>query len=235
MNFPTGVNATIRRKTCDINVIVSILGPSLWPGFGWGDFKHIFIFTIYARAKVQSRFKDWGPTFHRDGVACVLVQLHGTDLESPLLINSLLAWLGFPKHCVNFPQSCLGWVGWGIQLAALSLQVAWLKDKKIGFIAYYFFFLSNYTRIAKLLSKSGKRGSEMDLNFLLGVWELRWDVNCDSCNSDGNCNTFLWVGAVSRYSDIYLYLDTQLIQRGFFCGSSCSKSYGFLCACLPPT
>lgn len=41
----------------------------------------------------------------------------------------------------------------------------------VGF--FLFFFLSNYTRIAKLLSKSGKRGSEMDLNFLLGVWELR--------------------------------------------------------------
>lgn len=42
-----------------------------------------------------------------------------------------------------------------------------------GFIFFIFFFLSNYTRIAKLLSKSGKRGSEMDLNFLLGVWDLR--------------------------------------------------------------
>lgn len=38
---------------------------------------------------------------------------------------------------------------------------------------YIMFFLSNYTTIAKLLSESGKRGSEMDLNFLLGVWELR--------------------------------------------------------------
>lgn len=28
-----------------------------------------------------------------------------------------------------------------------------------------------------------------------------------------------------------LFLDVQLIQRGFFCGSSCSTSHSFLCAC----
>lgn len=38
---------------------------------------------------------------------------------------------------------------------------------------YIMFFLSNYTRLAKLLSESGKRGSEMDVRFLLGIWELR--------------------------------------------------------------
>lgn len=165
---------------------------------GW-FLTHIFFYS-YARAKVWSRFKDCSPTFHRDGVAHVLVQLHGTDLQKPVLINCLLAWLGIPKHCVNFPQSCLSGVSWGIQLAELSLQVAWLKDKIIGFITF-FFFLSNYTRIAKLLPKSGRRGSEMDVNFLLHVWELRWDVNCGNCDSDGNCNTFLWVGAVSRCAD----------------------------------
>lgn len=132
-------------------------------------------------------------SFRSTGIAHVLVLLHGTNLEKLVLMNCLLAWLGIPKHCVSFPQSCLGSVGWGIQLAALSLQMAWLKDKIIGFITSFFFWVITQ-ELQSCFPKVGREG----LNFLLGVRELRWDVNCDNYDSDGNCNSFLWVGAVSR-------------------------------------
>lgn len=106
--------------------------------------------------------------------------------------------------------------------------MAWLKKKIIGwgffggwvFSFFSFFFSWVITQgLQSYFLKVGREGLKWIWIFYreFGSWEPH-----EAVANDGDCNTFLWVGGVSRY---------VAYQCAFFCGYVCSTSHSFLGGC----